>query len=71
MATAKKNIEQLQHAGIIAKQHNLTADDQTRINSLTEQEVAALISAKNKLGDDMLKKTAKGGQFPHPDSFSY
>ena len=71
MATEKKNIEQLQHAGIIAKQHNLTAEDQTKINSLTEHEIAALISVRHKLGDDMLKKTAKGGQFPHPDSFSY
>jgi hypothetical protein len=68
---AQKNVEQLQHAGIIAKPHKLSSDDQTRINSLTEHEVAALISARHKLGDDLIKKTAKGGQFPHPDSFSY
>ncbi len=58
-------------AGIIAAKHNLTDGDQAKVNSLTGDEVAALISTKQKLGDALLKKTAKGGKFPHPDSFSY
>jgi len=68
---AKTNVEQLQKAGIIAEKHTLTQGDQAKVNSLTEQEVAALISARQKLGDALIKKTAKGGKFPHPDSFSY
>ena len=68
---AKTNVEQLQKAGIIAAKHNLTPGDQAKVNSLTDHEVAALISARQKLGDALIKKTAKGGKFPHPDSFSY
>ena len=70
MAT-KTNVQQLQKAGIIAAKHNLTEADQAKVNGLTESEVSALISARQKLGDALLKKSAKGGKFPHPDSFSY
>lgn len=65
------NIEQLQKAGIIAKKHNLTKTDSESINKLSQDEIDALISVKNQLGVKMLQKTAKGGKFPHPDSFSY
>ena len=70
MATTT-NVQRLQKAGIIAAKHNLTEADQAKVNSLTESEVSALISARQKLGDALLKKSAKGGKFPHPDSFSY
>jgi hypothetical protein len=70
MAT-KTNVQRLQKAGIIAVKHNLTEADQAKVNGLTESEVSALISARQKLGDALIKKSAKGGKFPHPDSFSY
>jgi predicted transcriptional regulator len=71
MAAKATNVKKLQKAGILATRHNITQGDQDKINSLTTEEVSALISAKNKLGESMLKKTAKGGKFPHADSFSY
>ena len=70
MAT-KTNVQRLQKAGIIAAKHNLTEADQAKVNSLSESEVSALISARQKLGDALIRKSAKGGKFPHPDSFSY
>lgn len=70
MAT-KTNVEELQKAGVIAARHKITQADQEKINGLTPHEVSALISAKSKLGTALLKKTAKGGQFPHPDSMTY
>jgi len=70
MAT-KTNVQRLQKAGIIAVKHNLTEADQAKVNGLTESEVLALISARQKLGDALIRKSAKGGKFPHPDSFSY
>ena len=68
---AETNIKELQEHGIIAKNHKLTADDQTIVNKLSKSEVKALISVKQKLGVEMLKKTARDGVFPHPDSISF
>lgn len=65
------NVDELVKSGLIQTPHHLTEDDQKRINSLSSHEVEALKSARLKLGDDMLKKTAKGGSFPHSDSLSF
>jgi hypothetical protein len=64
-------VEELQKAGIIAEENHITAPDVKLINSLTRDEVKTLIRVKNKLGVEMLKKTAKGNKFPHPDSISF
>lgn len=68
---ATTNVARLQKAGVLATAHRITEAHQAKINSLTTDEVSALISAKKKLGTDMLSKTAKGGKFPHQDSMSY
>jgi len=68
---AATNVTRLQKAGVLASSHKISEEHQARINSLKSDEVKALISAKNKLGTDMLTKTAKGGKFPHQDSMSY
>jgi hypothetical protein len=41
------------------------------VETLTGDEVNALISVRKKLGDDFIKKTAKGGKFPHPATISF
>jgi hypothetical protein len=64
-------VDELVKAGLIQQHHHLTEDDQKRINSLTNNEFEMLKSVRLKLGDEMLKKTAKGGQFPHTDSLSF
>ena len=71
MAATATNIEVLQKNGIVAKQHNISVRDQARLNSLTDSEIKALISVKQKLGVAMLKKTSKDGRFPHPDTSSF
>ena len=65
------NVEKLQQAGVIATPHAIEPQDVTAINSLSESEVDALISVKNKLGDDFFKKTAQDGQFPHVGTVSF
>ena len=64
-------VEELQKAGLIAKKHNLTENDENLLNSLTAAEVKTLINVKNKLGTRFLKKGAKDNKFPHPDSSSF
>lgn len=65
------NVDELVKAGLIQQQHHLTEDDQKRINSLTHEEIETLKHVRLKLGDEMLKKTAKGGYFPHSESLSF
>jgi len=71
MASKSTNIDVLKKAGIVAASHKITQADQEKINGLSADEVKALISVKNKLGAAILKKTAKGGKFPHAASLSY
>ena len=69
--TAKTNVEVLQGAGIVHKNHTMNEHDQKLLNSLSKSEVDALISIKNKLGEDFLRKTTKDGRFPHPDTSAF
>ena len=64
-------VEKLQKGGVIATPHQISPEDVDAINSLHDSEVDALISVKNKLGDDFFKKTAEGGQFPHVGTVSF
>jgi hypothetical protein len=64
-------VEELQKAGLIAKKHNMTENDEKLLNSLTAAEVRTLINVKKKLGTRFLKKGAKDNTFPHPDSSSF
>jgi hypothetical protein len=56
------NIERLMQAGIISGGAALSQSDQDVINSLTDDEVSALISIKNKLTPEFAQKLASGGQ---------
>ena len=65
------NIETMQEAGLVLKNHKISAGDQKLLNSLSASEVKALISVKKKLGDSFMKKIHKGGRYPHPDTSSF
>jgi hypothetical protein len=55
------NIDQLTQAGIIPANASLSQADQDVINSLTANEVAALISIKGKLTPDFIQRNLSGG----------
>jgi hypothetical protein len=55
------NVEKLMQAGIIGAGAALSEDDQKLINSLTDQEVSALISIKGKLTADFVQRNLGGG----------
>jgi len=59
---ANDNIERLRGAGILTTA-TLTADEETRLHSLTSAEVDAIISARDKLGTEFLNRHAA----PRPD----
>ena len=65
----KSNMERLQEAGIVHPHHKMSEEDQQLVETLTREEVETLISVKNKLGDNFIRKTAKEGKFPSPESF--
>jgi hypothetical protein len=54
------NFETLVSKGIILKPLSFSEDDKNRINSLTPEEVGALISIRAKLGDDFLRTNTAG-----------
>ncbi|HTV64648.1 MAG TPA: aroma-sacti cluster domain-containing protein [Bryocella sp.] len=58
------NIDQLKQAGIIPANASLSQADQDVINSLTSNEVAALISIKGKLTADFIQRNFSGGAAP-------
>ena len=55
------NIDKLMNAGIISAGAALTQEDQDLINSLTPDEVSALISIKGKLNADFVNRHLSGG----------
>jgi hypothetical protein len=57
-----KHRERLEGAGLIRKGHQFSSEDEKLLESLSEHEVEALISAKRKLGDDFLKKHTGGSE---------
>lgn len=54
------NLSQLMDAGIIAAGASLTQEDQDLINSLTPDEVNALISIKSKLTPGFIQRNLSG-----------
>ncbi len=50
------NIDKLKNAGLVSAKAKLTEAEVKALNSLSEDEVNALISAKAKLGDAFVKK---------------
>ncbi len=50
------NLDKLITAGLISATHNLPDNDTDALEKLSDHEVNALISAKQKLGDDFLKR---------------
>ena len=55
------NIERLTDAGVCTAGERFTEDEKKAIESLSHQEVDALISSKEKLGDDFIKKHVPHG----------
>ncbi len=61
------NVDALRAAGCLHESHDFAADEIERIESLSEVEVRALISAKEKLGHELCtKKDESSGT--HPDT---
>jgi hypothetical protein len=56
----KPKFDRLVSNGIILKPESLSEDDKQRIESLTPDEVEALISIRAKLGDTFLQQKATG-----------
>jgi hypothetical protein len=55
------NIERLTEAGVVPAGHKFDEDEEEAIESLSRHEVDALISSKDKLGDDFIKKHVPHG----------
>lgn len=53
------NLEKLKAAGIVPHDHKLSETDITVIETLHEHEVQSLISIKQKLGDDFVKRNTR------------
>lgn len=50
------NLEHLREGGVAHPNHDFSAEEIERLNSLSPEEVQALISAKQKLGHDLVTK---------------
>jgi hypothetical protein len=55
------NIERLTDAGVCPASQNFTEEEKKAIESLSRNEVDAIISSKEKLGDDFIKKHVPHG----------
>jgi hypothetical protein len=71
MKAATSNLKKLQKAGLVHPETTMSEKHKALVETLTGDEVNALISVRKKLGDDFIKKTAKGGKFPHPATISF
>lgn len=71
MKAASTNLKKLQKAGLVHSETTMSEKDRALVETLSADEVSALISVRKKLGDDFIKKTAKGGKFPHPATVSF
>lgn len=54
------NLDQLRDGGVAHPTHKFSDDEMERIESLSDEEVAALVAAKQKLGHDLCTKTHDG-----------
>jgi hypothetical protein len=50
------HLETLIAAGVIPHDHTLSAEDRSTIENLSPNEIQALVSLKQKLGDDFIKR---------------
>jgi len=55
------NIERLTQSGVCPASHHFDEEEKKAIESLSPQEVDAIISSKEKLGDDFIKKHVPHG----------
>jgi len=55
------NIERLTDAGVVPAGHEFEDDEKEAIESLSNHEVDALISSKDKLGEDFIRKHVPHG----------
>ena len=55
------NIERLREAGVVDDDYKFDQDEKDAIESLSHQEVNAIISSKDKLGEDFIKKHVPHG----------
>ncbi len=54
------NLERLKRAGLIRSGYEFSKEDQRLLESLSEEEVEALISVKRKVGEDFLHRHTCG-----------
>jgi hypothetical protein len=54
----------LQEAGLIVKDHEFSKEDRSLLESLSEDEVEALISIKKKLGENFFRRNTCGAYPP-------
>ena len=62
------NIDQLREGGVAHPKHDFTDEEIERLESLSEEEVQALISVKQKLGHDLVTKQHGADDETHPDT---
>jgi hypothetical protein len=55
------NIERLTEAGVVDDDYKFDDDEKEAIEALSHQEVNAIISSKDKLGEDFIKKHVPHG----------
>jgi hypothetical protein len=53
------NLETLKAAGVVPDNHTLSDTDCSTIENLSDQEVQALISLKQKLGDEFVQRNSR------------
>ena len=53
------NLTKLMTAGVVPQDHTLTDDDIGVIHSLSDDEVQSLVSLKEKLGDDFIRRNGQ------------
>ncbi len=56
MTQEKTNVEKLQDAKVLPTPHRLSDPDTETINSLSPEEVDALVKVRSKLGDDFVQR---------------
>jgi hypothetical protein len=58
------NWKLLEEAGLISKDHEFSKEDRRLLESLSEDEVEALISIKKKLGENFFRRNTCGAYPP-------
>jgi len=53
-------MERMKQAGLIKAGHRFSAEDYTLLESLTKEEIEALISVRTKVGEDFLHRNTSG-----------